>query len=240
MSTFAFVHGHWHGGWCWDRLVEKLEAAGQRCVAVDLPCTTRNSGATKNAQVVLEALQDSGDDVVLVGHSAGGLTIPLVAAGRPVRHLVFISALLPVPGKSLAQQFDEEPEMIDPDFEYVDDGDGFCHIDPNRAAGVFYQDCSPAEAAWATARLRRQTTLTITERSPLERWPDTPRSYIFGDEDRVVRPAWAARAARERLGVEPVPIPGSGHSPFLSRPEQLAAQLLAVPNRHAPYRRASA
>jgi pimeloyl-ACP methyl ester carboxylesterase len=222
------VHGHWHGSWCWDRLVEQIQGSGHHCLAIDLPCTLRESGTDENARVVLEALRDAGSDVILVGHSAGGLTIPLVANRRAIRHLVFIAALLPVPGKSLAEQFEDEPEMIDPRFEFIDDGDGFCSIDPARAANFFYNDCSSVDANWAIARLRRQTTLTITERTPLNRWPDTPKSYIIGDDDRVVRPSWAVRAARQRLGVEPMVMPGAGHSPFLSQPQQMANHLLAI------------
>ena len=56
------------------------------------------------AEVVLAETAVAGDDLVLVGHSLGGLTIPLVAAARPVRALVFLCALLPQPGLSLVDQ----------------------------------------------------------------------------------------------------------------------------------------
>jgi pimeloyl-ACP methyl ester carboxylesterase len=49
---------------------------------------------------------------------------------------------------------------------------------------------------------------------------------IVCDEDLVLSPAWSARVARERLGVEPIHLAG-GHSPFLSRPDDLAEILLA-------------
>jgi hypothetical protein len=51
-------------------------------------------------------------------------------------------------------------------------------------------------------------------------------------EDRIVNPAWSRRAARERLGVDPVELPG-GHSPFLSRPGPLAEVLDAQAARSA-------
>ncbi|HEY6538564.1 MAG TPA: alpha/beta fold hydrolase [Candidatus Dormibacteraeota bacterium] len=225
MTTFVLVHGHWHGAWCWSRLIPELEAAGHRCIAIELPCTQRDAGVAENARVIEAALEGTDDDVVLVGHSAGGLTIPLVAQHRPVRHLAFLAALLPIPGMSLGQQFDEDPSIIDPDFQYIDDGDGFCSIDPTLAPRYFYQDCDTGDAAWATARLRPQTTLTITEATPLQEWPATPRSYIIGDLDRVVRPEWAVRAARERLGVEALVLKGVGHSPFVSQPGPLASHL---------------
>lgn len=226
MSTFVLVHGHWHGPWCWSRLVDRMAERGQTCITPELPCTEREAGTATNAEVVLDAMKDLGDDVVLVGHSAGGLTIPLVAARRSVRHLVFIAGLLPVVGKSLAQQFSDDPEIIEPAFEYIDEGDGFCSIDPRKAKDFFYNDCTDADASWAISRLRRQTTLTITEATPLREWPSTPCSYIFGDQDHVLQPGWEAKAPRERLGVDSTVIPGAGHSPFLSRPDEVADLLI--------------
>ena len=94
--TFVLVHGAWHGAWCWRDLMPHLERLGARAIAVDLPCDDVTAGTEAYAAHVLDALPASGD-VVLVGHSLGGLTIPLVAAARPVRALVFLCALLPFP-----------------------------------------------------------------------------------------------------------------------------------------------
>ena len=113
MTTFALVHGAWHGAWCWDRLAPELAAAGSRVVAVDLPCEDLNAGSREYAEIVLGSLADtSGDDVVLVAHSAGGLTVPLVAAARPVRALVFVAALLPQPGRSFSDQNAQERVLL--------------------------------------------------------------------------------------------------------------------------------
>lgn len=228
MSVFCLVHGHWHGAWCWQRLIGELESRGHQAVAMDLPCETLDAGCARNAEVVAASLAGRGDDVLLVGHSAGGLTIPIVAGTVPVRRLVFIAALLPDVGSSLAQQFAGDPGIIDPEFAFIDDGDGLCSIDAKLAPGFFYNDCTEDDAAWATARLRRQTMTTITETSPLTSWPDTPRTYIVTGRDRVIAPAWQRRAARERLGAELIDFPDSGHSPFLSRPAELAAVLSDV------------
>jgi pimeloyl-ACP methyl ester carboxylesterase len=62
------------------------------------------------------------------------------------------------------------------------------------------------------------------ELTPLQAWPNVPFAYILCADDRTATPAWARRAARERLGVEPLELPG-GHCPFLSRPKELAEAL---------------
>ena len=65
-----------------------LEQRGHQVVAPDLPCDDPAADLTTYADLVCEAIAPYDDDVVVVGHSLGGLTIPLVAARRPVRHLV--------------------------------------------------------------------------------------------------------------------------------------------------------
>ncbi len=82
-------------------------------------CPSRTATATFDtyADVVCAAVEGRGDDVVLVGHSYAGNTIPLVAARRPLRHLVYLCAMIPDIGRSLADQLSDEPEMLNPVYE---------------------------------------------------------------------------------------------------------------------------
>src|SRR5215216_4846563 len=75
VTTFALVHGAWHGAWCWERLTPALEAGGHRVVAVDLPCEDATATFETYAEVVVQAL-DAEAEVVVVGHSLAGLTVP--------------------------------------------------------------------------------------------------------------------------------------------------------------------
>jgi pimeloyl-ACP methyl ester carboxylesterase len=214
--TFGLVHGGAHGAWCWERLVPELERRGHRSVAVDLPCEDDAAGAAEYARVVVDALASEAEPPALVAHSLGGLTAPLVAHALPTRCLILVSALLPVPGRSFRDQQADEEIM----FPYS-----------GGVAGLrdrFFHRCDPADAERAMARLRRQSTTPFEETTPLESWPDVPASYVLGTEDRAVRPEWSRRAARERLGVEPIELDGSDHSPFLSRPAELADVLVSL------------
>ena len=91
MTTFGLVHGAFHGSWCWERLTPELERLGHRVLTVDLPGEEPLAGAAEYAAVAVTAFADAGEDLVLVGHSLGGLTIPLIAASRPARQLVFLA-----------------------------------------------------------------------------------------------------------------------------------------------------
>ena len=227
---FALVHGAWHGAWAWERLAPELEARGHRVVAVDLPAEDPAAGASACAAVVVDALRDAGDDVVLVGHSLGGLTVPLVAAARPVRRLVLLCALLPAPGRSLADQLSagDDPFALGAGEGRARDELGRSRwVDASAATRILYGECDPALAAAAFARLRPQSPAVGEEPCPLTAWPQVPTEYVLATGDAIVAPDWSRRAAPARLGVVPRELAGD-HSPMLSRPTELAELLIRL------------
>jgi pimeloyl-ACP methyl ester carboxylesterase len=230
MTTFALVHGAWHGGWCWERLVAELERHGHDAITVDLPCDDPDAGCTAYAEAVLTWTRGAGDDLVVVGHSLGGLTIPLVAAERPVRKLVFLCSLLPVPGLSLVDQLRLEPEIFVPGFDQGVARDELGRSywrDADDAIDALYGDCPRQLASWAAARLRPQARAASVEPCSLASWPAVESASLFAADDAAISPAWSRAAARARLGISAIEPPG-GHSPFLSRPGELAEALVAV------------
>jgi pimeloyl-ACP methyl ester carboxylesterase len=227
--TFVLVHGTWHGAWCWERLVPELERRDAGASAVDLPGDDPDAGLDAYRDCVLAAIGDA-EDVVLVGHSFGGVTVPLVAAARPVRTLVLLCALVPEPGRSVSELADSEPEMFVPGFGEGIGRDGLDRsywADTAAAVAKLYPDCPADLARAAVARLRPQARRPNTEPCPLEAWPSVPTVSILCSEDAAISSDWARRTARKRLGVEPFELPG-GHSPFLAQPAALAELLVAA------------
>jgi pimeloyl-ACP methyl ester carboxylesterase len=227
-TTVGLVHGAWHGAWCWERLAGELERLGHDVVAVDLPAEDASAGLQRYAELTAEALGDRAD-VVLVGHSLGGATIPLVPMLRPVRHLVFLCALIPEPGKSVTDRYREEQVFVEGfagNTEQRPDG-GSAWPDTDAAIQLLFHDCLPADAAWAAARLRAQSAAPRTEPWPLAGIPDVERTSILCRDERCISPAWSRRMSVGQLEVEPVEL-GGGHSPFLSRPAELAAVIARV------------
>jgi pimeloyl-ACP methyl ester carboxylesterase len=230
MTTFGLVHGAWHGAWCWERVASRLQAEGHMTIAVDLPTEDISAGVAEYARVVLDALAPVAADepVVLVGHSAGGLTLPVVAARRPVARLAFVSALLPNPGESLVAQ-DGRDHVLEHDYQVGVERtpEGLRRwFDEAAAARYMYSHCSAADAAWAYARLRPQASTMYTEVTPLTAWPDVPIVDVRSDEDLLVSPAWAAATVPERLGVESIVLTEAGHSSLISHADQLVEILL--------------
>lgn len=107
-------------------------------------------GSLEYANVVRDALAGVDEDLVLVGHSLGALTIPSVAVQRPVRRLVYLCGVLRDPGKSLADSFEDgtdadmAPEPL-VGIEYRDDGTT-AWVDEVAATRFLWQDSDPALA----------------------------------------------------------------------------------------------
>jgi pimeloyl-ACP methyl ester carboxylesterase len=101
MATFVLVPGAGGVSWYWHRVVPLLEEAGHEAIAVDLPGDDAQAGLSVYAERVLEAIGTRG--VILVAQSLGGFTAPLVCAGARVRMLVFVNAMIPVPGESAGE-----------------------------------------------------------------------------------------------------------------------------------------
>jgi pimeloyl-ACP methyl ester carboxylesterase len=225
----ALVHGSYHGAWCWDFLTPELERLGHRVITMDLPISDPALGAADYAKAIDDAL-DPDSEPVLVGHSMAGLVIPLVAARRPIRRLVFLAAFLASPGKSASDQLAAEPidgRVTPKTAEWTDLGNDVWMVGPNTATEIFFHDAPAAVARWATQRLRPQAYRVLTETTPLAAWPDVESRSIVCRDDRAINPDWVRAAARDRLGVEAIELAG-GHSPFMTRPAELAQVLASL------------
>jgi len=208
---------------------------GHRSLAVDLPLDGPRAGPDHYATIVhdaMSALDEHPRSTVLVAHSLAGLTAPLVAARGSVHHVVYVAGVLPTPGRSLGEPVDDDRDRdaAELDASIVAFDDGSTIVPADAAVRFLFHDCEPALARWAAGQLRPQASLRHHV-CPLDTWPRVIETYIVCTADRVVRPEWQRRVARTRLGIEPCEI-DSGHSPFLSKPRELA-RLLAQEKTHA-------
>jgi Alpha/beta hydrolase family len=155
----------------------------------------------------------------VVGHSLGGLTIPLVEA----RHRVYLCAFVPPWGRPTRDLFAEGALVPGfPDHGVTRDQRGrSVWVDEAFALRSLYGDCERTVALQAYARLRPQAAEVYGGDYPLAEPPEGKATSIVGTADAAVSPDWSRWVAPRRLGCEAVAI-ASGHSPMLSRPSDLA------------------
>ncbi len=224
MSNFLLVHGGFHGAWCWELLIPELKALGHAAEAVDLPIEQAGAGPDRYAAVVAAQLARMQRPVWLVGHSMGGIVIPRVRPLEGIAGLIYLCPGLPARN---AEEHEENLAAFQPgltDAFQIDAGD-MITLSAEDAIARAYNDTPAALRDWATPKLRRQWLGGIvTQLTPFAGYPDLPRHVILAEDDRILALPRIAAIARKRLGVEPVLLPGD-HSPFLSRPRELAALL---------------
>jgi len=217
---FVLVPGAGGSAWYWHRVVERLTAAGQNAVAVELP---NHDGATfaDHADAIVTAAGDTAA-VVLVAQSMGGFAAPMAVSRLPVRRLILVNAMVPLPGETAGEWWEATGQAAagrandiaagrDPDAEF----DPFV---------VFLHDVPPAVFAESEGQDRAPASSLFDSPCDIAAWPDVPTTVVVGADDRLFPPQFQRRVARERLGCDVVDVPG-GHLVALSRPAELTAVL---------------
>ena len=210
MVTFAFIHGAGDVGWYWHLVRAELDRDGHDSVAPDLPIEDDEADLSRYADVVVDAVGER-RDVVVVAQSFGGYTAPIVAERIGTRLIVLVAGMVPSPGELAEEMFANtgwRPERLE----------------DSSTRSVFYHDVPPDLADEALSRGRRQSDTPGSEPWPLPAWPDIPTRFILCRNDRFFSARWLRPLVRDRLGIDPDEIE-SGHCPALSRPHALAALL---------------
>jgi pimeloyl-ACP methyl ester carboxylesterase len=227
MTPLVLVHGGGFDSRCWELLVPRLTSP---VIAVDLPGRGRRPAEPESvtfadcARAIVEDIDAAGfEDVVLVGHSQAGCSLPRVMGllGERVRHTVFVAALVPEDGHSPIQELTPHvSEMIDDHAERRRDT-----MDPAMAKVLFGNDLDDEQFAWCVERLVPEPPGLPNEPVELSglREP-TPRTWVRTTRDVILPPDMQLRFV-ERVGDCPVIDLDAGHMCMISQPEALAAIL---------------
>lgn len=220
MSRFVLIPGAGGAAWYWSHVVPLLQGAGHEAVAVDLPGDDESAGLPEYRRLVLEAIGEL-QDVVLVAQSLGGFTAPLVCERASVRELVLVNAMIPVPGETpgawwgntgwaAAQQAAAAANGYSPEFD---------------ADTYFLHDIPPEVAAEGEPHQRTEADAVFESVCDFTEWPKIPTRVLTGEADRFFPMGFQRRVAVERLGIEPDVVPG-GHLLALANPGGVANYLL--------------
>ncbi|HWL02749.1 MAG TPA: alpha/beta fold hydrolase [Microbacteriaceae bacterium] len=236
MAHFVLVHGAFGSASNWDPIVERLREAGHTVDAVDLPGA--GDDPTPHAEVTLDAyarrvvaaLEAAPEPSILVGHSMGGVVVTQAASDAPdrVAQLVYVAAFLPQDGESLVD-LTQLPEGAGDGVQanIVVAGEPPIATMPRAAARdvLFGEVEDGAELESALDRVYPQPVLPFVTPVGLGEHA-VRRRYVLCLRDRAIPPALQRRFVAER-GVDRVIEIDTDHSPFVSRPAELTAALLA-------------
>lgn len=236
-KTYILIHGAWHGAWCWNKIVPRLKDKGYKVIAIDLPGHGSDTTDTNSIQLAdyVKKVTDTADkvegQVILVGHSMGGIVISQAAevlGGNKVFKLIYLDAFLPRDGESVGSlaRLIESSSPEDTSRLTIANGiivseDKLTSIfKPEVADMLFYHDCTKSDKALAHKNLSRQsfaplgTPVNVSDSI----YGIIPKYYILctdsKDLDKSILPT--------RVKCEKVVRLKSGHSPFFSRPRRLS------------------
>lgn len=227
MATYVLIHGSWQGGWIWKPVASKLQAAGHLVYHPTLDGCAERSHAlragitldTHGGEIAGLLFYEDLTDVILVGTSSGGIVVARAAelARDRIRRLVFVDALVPIPGETASIINGRPPR----DANELASG-----LQPDQVRDLAFLGLEPAVREWAVARY------TLQPRAPTEEpvdlrafWSQTWQVDVLRGSQSGRPPEAHQRRTAERLGGTYSEI-DAGHYPTLSNVDELADYLL--------------
>jgi pimeloyl-ACP methyl ester carboxylesterase len=222
-ASVVLVHGAWADGSSWNDVIGPLLGEGLNAVAAPIPLTSLSD----DVAALDRALERTDGSVVLVAHAYAGAVIAATTNER-VRALVYIAALAPDEGETVAEVFyREKPHLLAP--QLAPDAHRFIWMPQEAFGTAFSQHASPERAALFAATQRPLALACIQEKSPRPSWKTKPSWYLVAEEDRMINPA-TQRFMAQRMGAH-IRSEKVDHTPLATAPGAVVEVILdAVTN----------
>jgi len=221
-ASFVLVPGAGGMACYWHRVSPLLEQKRNEAIAVDLPSDDENISLNDYAEIVVRAIGDR-SNVVLVSQSLGGFTAPLVSARASVRLLILVNAMIPRPGETAGNWW-ENTGAVSARVAAAQEGGYSADFD---LPTYFLHDVPEAVLRNGPSTPPPQAEAIFEEPCRFERWPPMPIRVIASADDRFFPIDFQRRVAWDRLKMDPEVLPG-GHLVALSNPSGLADLLLRL------------
>jgi pimeloyl-ACP methyl ester carboxylesterase len=210
-SAIVLVHGAWADGSCWRNVIVPLEQRGLRVLCAPIPMTS----LTDDAAALSRAIERTSGPVVLVGHAYSGAVIAAVREDR-VKSLVYIAALAPDEGETVAKVFYRDPKPPESP-KLAPDSHGFIWIPDGGFRAAVAHKASAEQTSIAEATQRPIAVQCIQEAAPAPAWKTKPSWFLIAEEDRMINPKTQHFMA-DRMGAKAHSYPVD-HSPMYTEPK---------------------
>jgi pimeloyl-ACP methyl ester carboxylesterase len=208
--SVVLVHGAWADGSSWNDVIGPLLAKGLEVLAAPIPLTSLSD----DVAALDRAVERVAGPVVLVAHAYAGAVIAASTNAR-VQELVFVAALAPDEGETVAEVFyRERSHPAAP--QLAPDANGLIWIPREAFVAAFAQHASPERTALFAATQRPIALACIQEKAPRPAWKAKPSWYLVAEEDRMINPAtqlFMAQRMRARIQSEKI-----DHTPLVTAP----------------------
>jgi len=216
--TVVPVHGAWAECASWNEIILPLQKQGLRVICAPIPLTTLG----EDVAALDRALGRAEGDIVLVGHAYAGAVIGATKNER-VKLLVYVAALAPDEGETVADVFYREPPHSQAP-KLAPDEKGFIWMPPEGFENAFAQDAVPNVKSILLATQRPINVKCIQEKAPRPLWKDRPSWFLVAENDRMI-PAKTQYFQAARMGAM-VRAHAVDHSPMLTAPKVVVDVLL--------------
>jgi pimeloyl-ACP methyl ester carboxylesterase len=217
-GTVVLVHGAWADGSCWQNVILPLRQQGLDVTCAPIPLTS----LTDDVAALQRVLERTTGPLILTGHAYGGAVIAAASEDR-VKSLVYIAALAPAEGETVADVFYRaDPHPHAP--RLAPDAHGFIWM-PEEGFGAAVAHKASADQAKILAAVQRPIALKcIQERAPAPAWGTKPSWFLLAKEDRMINPE-TQRFMAERMGAT-IRSYAVDHSPMLTEPDPVVDVIL--------------
>jgi pimeloyl-ACP methyl ester carboxylesterase len=209
-TTVVLVHGAWADGSCWQNVIFPLRSLGVDVICAPIPLTS----LTDDIAALSRTLERTSGPVVLVGHAYAGAVIAGPADER-IKALVYVAALAPDEGETVAQVFYREPPHPEAP-----------HLEPDRHGFIWMPEDGFRKAVAHKASADQKTVMAAVQRpiavkciqevTPTPTWKTKPSWYLLAEEDRMIQPT-TQRFMAERMGAKIRSYPVD-HTPMYTKP----------------------
>ena len=163
-NNYVLVHGAYHGKWCWYKVIPILEKDGNKVYAIDLPGHGQDNTPPEDVTLekykekILQTINKIDGQVILIGHSLGGISISSVAETVPdkIESLIYLSAVLPIDGESAFVASSLDPNPNETVFYEISDNKKTVKVIPDLAKDIFYNTCSDKDKEYGISKLSAQ------------------------------------------------------------------------------------
>ncbi|GGC65031.1 alpha/beta fold hydrolase [Undibacterium terreum] len=211
-KNVILVHGAYVDGTNWRAIHDQLWLKGYKVTVVQQPNTTLE----EDVAVTREAIEAQDGPVILVGHDTGGAVISVAGTSDKVKALVYIAALQPEVGESIAQLTASKPAVNN---DVLTDAAGRQSLDPAKFREDFGADLPPNRTNFMSISQTKMTPATLNAKLTAAAWHTKPSYAIVATEDRAINPE-LQRWMSKRAGSKVSEIQAS-HSVHLSKPEEV-------------------